>query len=165
MKIGESNFDIWIILRNNLRFQLLSYSYIMDCYRIDHKLSAARFIPVIESVCSFDNFSFKRTMRSDIEIPGGVPYLKSTTINEVSEIELLKSSNRKHGKKIFIGVLLLSAVIFCIVIILRYGGILKLRVHNIRLQNVIYQHGQNCVSSHRNDSIENFSYICPRNKK
>ena len=104
-------------------------------------------------------------MRSDIEIPGGVPYLKSTTINEVSEIELLKSSNRKHGKKIFIGVLLLSAVIFCIVIILRYGGILKLRVHNIRLQNVIYQHRQNCVSSHRKDSIENLSYICPRNKK
>ena len=93
-------------------------------------------------------------MRSVIEIPGDVPknHPKNSTVDKDSE--MVKTYNQKLGKKIFVGVLLLSAVIFCIVIVLRYGGILKLRVHNVKIQNVIYQHRQNCVK---------FS-ICPRNK-
>lgn len=103
-------------------------------------------------------------MRSEIEIPGDAPYVKTTVLKKGSEIELSKSFDRKHGKKIFVGVLLLSAVIFCIVIILRYGGILKLTAHNKEIQNLIYQHRQKCVYFSRKDSMGNLSNICPRNK-
>ena len=141
----------------------------MNCYRIDHELSAARFIREYLIRSSFRQLqfhfeTFKQTMRSEIEIPGDAPYVKSTTLKKDSEIELLKSSNRKNGKKIFVGVLLLSAVMFCIVIILRYRGILKLRSHNKEIQNVIYQHRQKCVYFSRKDSMGTLSNICPRNK-
>ena len=93
-------------------------------------------------------------MKSVIEIPGDVPkkHPKNSTVDKDSE--MVKNYNQKLSKKIFVGVLLLSAVLFCIIIILRYGGILKLRVHNVKIQNVIYQHRQNCLKI----------FICPRNK-
>ena len=90
-------------------------------------------------------------MKSVIEIPGDVPkkHPKNSTVDKDSE--MVKTYNQKLGKKIFVGVLLLSAVLFCIIIILRYGGILKLRELNVKIQNMIYQHRQNCLK-------------CPRNK-
>ena len=93
-------------------------------------------------------------MKSVIEIPGDVPknHPKNSTVDKDSE--MVKTYNQKLGKKIFVGVLLLSAVLFCIIIILRYGGILKMRVHNVKIQNVINQHRQNCLKF----------FICPRNK-
>ena len=93
-------------------------------------------------------------MGSVIEIPGDVSknHPKNSIVDKDSE--MVKTYNQKLGKKIFVGVLLLSAVLFCIIFILRYGGILKLRVHNVKIQNVIYKHRQNCLKF----------FICSRNK-
>ena len=127
----------------------------MNCYKSDHELSAAiiRDYPFKMSLRQSE-ISLKQTMRSVIEIPGDVPKNHPENSTMDKDREMSKTYNQKLGKKIFVGVLLLSSVIFCTVIILRYGGILKLRVHNVKIQNVIYQHRQNCVK---------FS-ICPRNK-
>ena len=109
-------------------------------------------------------------MRSVIEIPGIA--LKNVDVRELDG-NFNKKLDQKLRNKILIRVLILSSFIFCIVIILRFGGFLKLDVSLPTLENTLYNHGNDCQYFHRQIYSTATtkvgakfapSKICPRNK-
>ena len=108
-------------------------------------------------------------MRSVIEIPGIA--LKNFHVRELDG-NFNKKLDQKLRNKILIRVLILSSFIFCIVIILRFGGFLKLDVSLPTLENMLYNHGNDCYFHRQiySTATEKLgakfapSKICPRNK-
>ena len=102
------------------------------------------------------------------EIPGDVSKNFTTDSEMEKPPEMEKPYNRKFEKKIYIGILILSAVIFFAVICLRYGGILKLSMPNEKLPNLYHRYRNNCVVFLHKTSpavLDNVSLkICSSNK-